>query len=284
MKLTRKKVLFVSTVIGTRWQVYSQALIRHASFDAEFCLIDGTCDWHPLNFLDKAFDFQSDYIVHIDEDCFLVDPAGLSELIEKLESLDGHIMAGTPDGGVPWRVHNPVACNLFMTVFKTKPLRALLEESEPNWRKMTFEPRWMQATEADWRSPQSGQNPFQFDECEPYYPLFWLILSSGWRILYLKVEYNLDRRSSDVLAIESSRPIAFHMWHLRYWCHSQVDPNIGLSNLVRYERAKVFMDSIIAVDFMLRMRLYREYGRLLWQRGLRRLSRSFLFSKRESLH
>ncbi len=80
-------------------------------------------NWHPLDFLEPALAEDSDYVVHIDEDAFLLDPEQLSRLVAEMSRDPELAAAGVPDGGTPYRHHNPYACNLFFAVFKTAVLR-----------------------------------------------------------------------------------------------------------------------------------------------------------------
>src|SRR5688500_6970617 len=101
--LVTKKLLFVTTSLGTKWESYSQSLIELGYPESTRLVVDGTRNWFPLMFLEPALAHDSDYTIHIDEDCFLFDTGQLKQLIRYLENHDEIVMAGIPDGGNYYR-------------------------------------------------------------------------------------------------------------------------------------------------------------------------------------
>lgn len=225
------RVLFVTSSFRTRWEIYSQALIRASGLAHRVLLLDGRSNWHPLNFVAPALAADSDFIVHMDEDAFLLDPGQLDRLLAEMQADPEIAAAGVPDGGTPYRRHNPYACNLFFTVFQTALLRKLMER-KPDWRSLRFDPAFTRHL----RPPPPLSGTVEPDEFEPYYPLFWLILEQGLQIRYLSSSLDPQSMASQVFCGDESRPMVLHGWHLRKWFSRDVDPEIGLSPAEKYKK------------------------------------------------
>lgn len=84
--------------MGTKWEAYSQAALNLAVPDWQRLVVDGRRNWSPTGFIDSVVDKDVDYIVHVDEDCFVQSRESLLNLIEILEGVDGLVAAGIPDG------------------------------------------------------------------------------------------------------------------------------------------------------------------------------------------
>lgn len=224
-------LLFVTTSLGTKWESYSQALIERGYPSHKRIVLDGTRNWSPLRFLGPALSEDSDYTIHVDEDCFLYDPSQLDLLISQMEEDKDIVLAGTPDGGSFYRDHNPYACNLFFLVFKTRPIREMIE-SNPEWMSYKFKEGFKRAVDLDIES--LDQSRVQYDDFEPYYGFFWMIFESKKKIAYLKSQVNPKFLSTDVFITISSTPLARHMWYLRSWNMTESDPYEQVPNRERY--------------------------------------------------
>jgi SAM-dependent methyltransferase len=161
---------------------------------------DSTASFRELLRLD------TDWVVTLDEHAFVVRPDLLTDLVGFLEE-HGFAACGMPDGGVvSVRRQNPVACNACFTVLDLRRIR-------PVWR------RWSQATTERHRTayerlvpPFARQKPFAFDESEPYYSVFFALLSAGERIWYLDAEQASDGISTAIKHMTGA-PLAIHCWH-----------------------------------------------------------------------
>ncbi len=225
------KLLFVTTSLGTRWESYSQALVRRGYPSTKRIIVDGTRDWSPLGFLGPALREDSDYTIHVDEDCFLYDPSQLDLLISRMEADKDIVLAGTPDGGDFYRDHNPYACNLFFVVFKTQAIRKMIE-SNPEWMSYKFKERFKRAVDLDIGS--LDQSRVQYDDFESYYGFFWMIFESKKKIAYLKSQVNPKFLSTEVFIDNSQTPLLRHMWYLRSWQMTEGDPYEQVPNRERY--------------------------------------------------
>ena len=231
--IVSRKVLFVTSSLRTRWLYYSQALVARHFPKAARVVLDGRREWSPLGFLSSVLKSEADYIVHIDEDCFLLDARPLNELIAWMDTQPDVALAGTPDGGVPYRNHNPLACNLFFAVFKRKAVATLVRE-HPKWRHYRYSDEF--AGRGAPSQSLSSSDLVSFDDYEPYYPFSWLVLRGGRRIEYLRAELNPRYWSTDVRwHKEDASVIARHMWWVRDWKSLETKPEREC-NRHRYER------------------------------------------------
>lgn len=218
--------------MGTKWEAYSQTLLRLLVPEWKRLVVDGRHNWSPTRFIESVVDKDVDYVVHVDEDCFVQSRESLLMLIEKLESDSSLVAAGIPDGGYYYRDHNPAALNLFFVAFRTEALRNAWKEKE-NWSKYCFRDEF--ADDVMLQCPTLDKARINWDEGEPYYPLFWCLLSQGGRFLYLTEELFKPRWSSRVL-LPSGELLAEHMWYLRQWFSIETMPGHDCPNAERYER------------------------------------------------
>jgi len=267
-----RTLVFITTSLGTKWESYSQALIARGYPNQTRIIVDGTQKWSALMFLDRALEQDSDYTIHIDEDCFLYEPKQLDNLICYLEANDDVVFAGIPDGGHYYRVHNPCACNLFFVVFKTEAVRRILA-SNPDWKSLQFKDSYR--VRAGLENVVLDRSRIAYDDYEPYYPFFWSILESGKRINYLDNRLDSDLFSTDVYFNGAKRPMARHMWYLRSWEMKDCGPYDKLPNLERYRRLENEIKLLFGHDLSFRKLLLRQNVERLIRRTQRKLARRF---------
>jgi GT2 family glycosyltransferase/tetratricopeptide (TPR) repeat protein len=153
---------------------------------------------------------ESDWVVNLDDDAFVLDPARLLGLVRTLEE-GGYAACGMPDGGVvPIRRHNPAACNAFFNVFDLRRVR-------PVWQ------AWDRVVAARHRppfeervAPFARRSALAFDHFERYYGVFFALLEAGERILYLDAEEWRDGITT-LLKDTEGAPLLLHCWYSRYW-------------------------------------------------------------------
>ena len=96
----------------------------------EIINIDGSKGLYGYNVFnnilsDERLQKQFDYLIYIDEDCFISNIYELYETIKFLINND-YWFAGMPDGGViSHRFHNPVSINTFFTFFNLKKIKEI---------------------------------------------------------------------------------------------------------------------------------------------------------------
>jgi hypothetical protein len=257
------RVVVVTVSLGTRWEGYSQALLGHAVPEWDRVVVDGRRNWSPTGFLSRVADEDADYILHVDEDCFVEARGGLLQLIDLFEADHGLVAAGVPDGGHFYRAHNPAALNLFFVLFRARSLRKAWGE-RAQWPQLRFEERF--AAEVRRQQPGLDFREARWDEGEPYYPLFWSLLSAGGRFLYLGQSLDRTRWSTHVLSPSGER-IAEHLWYLRQWFSPAVMPGHDCPNASRYSRFEADLLARPGIDMRFRVRLAAMQARRLARRA-----------------
>lgn len=276
-----RRLTFLTMSFGTRWEAYSQALIRSAFPHARAVVLNGTHRWHALQFLDAAMNYTTDYVVHVDEDAFLLDGAQLAGLIATLDGEPDVAVCGTPDGGTFHRDHNPVACNPFFLVMRTSCIRdAVAREplsGHPRFAEEMIEPSGVRKLDLDWQR-------VSFDDFEPYYPLFWSVLRAGYRTRYLLPRTNRELLSSDIHIGDASSPMLRHMWWIRRWNDPTPDAYLGVVHADRYRRFEQqllreragdrrFAQALATADRMRRLRGGAWWARRVVSRNIERIGR-----------
>jgi hypothetical protein len=186
------------------------ALRERAPEKFERCCLRGT---DGLGYFRDLLAIDSDWVVNLDEDAFVLDPQELVRLVGHMD-LHGYAACGMPDGGVVRiRRHNPVACNAFFNVFDLRRLR-------PVWQ------YWERVVAARHRgeyeagvAPFARRTPYAFDQFERYYGVFFSILQAGEKILYLDGEEWQDGVST-LLKSHAGKPLLVHCWYTRNWMTS----------------------------------------------------------------
>lgn len=227
------RVLAVTASMGTKWESYSQALLAQHVPHWRRIVVDGRKNWTPIGFIEHVIDADVDYVVHVDEDCFIRAREPLLALIEAMERDDGLVAAGIPDGGHYYRQHNPAALNLFFVVFRMDALRKAWA-GRNGWAALRFQPAFADEVTRQWPALDPARISWD-DMAEPYYPLFWSLLSSGGRFLYLGEQLDRTRWSTRVMS-QSGEVIAEHLWYLRQWFSQTVMPGHDLPNAQRFEQ------------------------------------------------
>lgn len=225
------KVLVVTTSMGTKWESYSQILIKEKVPEWDRIIVDGRKNWTPTGFISNIINQDVDYIFHIDEDCFVGSRDQLLELINIFENDHKLVAAGVPDGGHYYRDHNPAALNLFFVLFRMDALKEAWSKKN-YWTQLKFQEKYSENVKRQRTNLDASR--INWDEGEPYYPLFWSLLEAGGNFLYLGDELHRSRWSTRVLS-PSGEPIAEHLWYLRQWFSHAVMPGHDCSNVSRYK-------------------------------------------------
>lgn len=166
-----------------------------------------------LAYFRSLADLEADWVINLDEDAFVLDPARLLELVGYLEA-HGYAACGVPDGGVvPIRRHNPAACNAAFTIFD-------LRRARPVWRDwdkvVTAGPR---PEHEDAVASFARRGPTVFDHDMPYYGVFFALLDAGEPILYLDAEPWQDGIAT-LIKDPDGAPLLLHTGFGRSWLDS----------------------------------------------------------------
>jgi hypothetical protein len=170
------------------------------------------------------------YLIYIDEDCFISDVGELQRLVKHFIDND-YDFCGMPDGGVIChRCHNPVAINTFFTIYNLRSIRKLYNRRKASHAVYTpeldkFTPHHLIKTQMPDNAPpyckiveQSGQIPYdtQYDNFEPYYRIFFHLLARGAKPLYLDAaDSGSDGGMTTGLMSHSGRVFCYHTWFAR---------------------------------------------------------------------
>lgn len=227
-----KRLTFITSSMGTKWQAFSQALLRLHFPECTRIVIDGGKNWDPMYFVSVGENIETEYIALVDEDCFVLDRAQLLEVVGDMDAKPRVAVTATPDGGTFHRDYNPVACNCFFVVIRTECLKAAT--SLPGWKDLTFDS--VQALADHTHVERLDQARVDYRKHEPYYPFFWAVLASGYGIQYLVPSLDTRLLASVIRVEEAPTPLAIHMWWLRRWFSRDVDPYMKMANVVRYQR------------------------------------------------
>lgn len=269
MKNYKLKFIFVRSVMFTKWTHVSEACVQHFFPDAIILNIDGrprnsefnstklfiqkiigslplklgyasvTSSFDPLKAIEIGLGSNCDYIIHLDEDCFITDGSQIYEIIDEMEKDPDIVLFGPSDGLIPYyrTGYNPIACNMFFNVIKVKPLRRLIEHV-PNWRNFTEHDLSNPQKAAALRRVRKTYSNFTGEKygnfIEPYYSFYWLILKCSMKINYLPAYLANDQTRATTIRLDGhTKDLCSHLWYTREWGKtSSVD---GMDNLKRYE-------------------------------------------------
>lgn len=237
---------FLTVSMGTRWEAYGQAVLDVELPRTRKIIVDGRFGWHPTLFLDHLADVETDYVVLIDEDCFVCSGHSLKSLISILDERRDLAAAGVPDGGTYYRNHNPAALNLFFVVFRTAALKAALQPARQGDTDV-FRPEYALAVNDG--LPDLDHDRINVGDGEPYYWVFWRLLQRGWKFLYLQDRVD-NRDWASRVSVPGSDIICVHLWYLRLWFSDECMPGHDCANRERYQ----------AIERKIRQR-YRWSGR-----------------------
>jgi hypothetical protein len=250
----RAKVTFVTSATGTKWESYSQALLRASFPECRRVVADGTRGWDPLYFVEIARHVSTEYVVLVDEDCFVFDRAQFGEMLRWLQDDPTIAVVATPDGGTFHRDYNPAACNTFFAIIRRDALRTAT--SRDGWRQLRWGDVRAKAAIDHVAHLDSARINWDFDE--RYYPFFWAVLEAGFKIRYVVPDLNKELLASELRTKHAEGPMLLHMWWLRTWHEATPEPYLGVPNRRRYEMLeRVWLKPRFA-DARLRALLLRE--------------------------
>jgi GT2 family glycosyltransferase len=194
---------------------------RHG-LDAKLFRVTGT---DSLSYFSELAALDTDWVVSLDDDVFVLDPDRLNGLVRFMEQHE-FAACGMPDGGVVQiRRHNPVACNAFFNIFDLRRTRRSWE----NWETVNAA---RHKSDYERLAPVfARRTPIAYDDFEPYYGVFYTLLDFGAKILYLDAEEWHDGVTT-LLKDAAGQPLLLHGWYSRIW---RIDPQTS-------ERYRIALD------------------------------------------
>lgn len=233
LKNKSEKITFITSSLGTKWESYSQALLKIHFPECRRIVVDGTRFWNPLYFMDYANEISTDYLVLVDEDCFIFDRDQLLDLVDYLDKNEECALVATPDGGTYHRDYNPVACNTFFSIIRRKALLIVAEDEQWTERKYTDVINKITNNQRE-HLKRLDLGRANYNKSEPYYPFFWSLIFHNYTIRYLIPSLNTNLLASEIIINGAERPMLIHMWWLRS-CNSKViEPYLKATNYDRF--------------------------------------------------
>jgi len=226
--------------MGTRWLYIQQALLKQHFPGSLRRIINGNIRWNfdlDLNcvwydFIKIALNQPSyvKYFVHVDEDCFILNPNIINNYIQVLEEDDIDLI-GSSDVVSRIRGENPIAMNSFFMLGKISTLIKVMEDYDIN---LKFSDLGINL--------DSPIEDYKI-EYEPYYDFYWNYLKKGFRFKYIPSNYNEDFSCTALLTTQGE-VWAYHMWFTRIW-RRRKDYLHGVSQYDRYKRMGIFLKNHI---------------------------------------
>lgn len=200
------------------------------------------------DYIDYIFsnDFNSKWVLNLDEDCFLTNYNKIYTLIDFLEK-NNYDYCGVQDGGsIPVRIHNPLVSNPFFNLFNVEKINKL-EKKYRTTKEYNLEVL-KNKFEKHIRFKHSALN---YDLYEPFYKQFFWLLEEGL-IPYFNNATPFDQEKYFVIAPigriipyynsptlildNNDDELAIHTWHSRYYHY----PNIkkAINNCYDYAKSK----------------------------------------------
>lgn len=219
--------IFYTTSMGTDVQKVSRDCIRKFYPNNKHIFINGSYEnlyprtWY--NWLELAKIDEPDYAIHLDEDCFVVDPNVINEMIAKMQRENIDIM-GCRDGGNIMRRQNPYAINPFFMIISKKvyQLFEFFNKEKLFSESLIYEGETLPYFEYDYKIDYT--NNF-----EPYYDFFWYARSNKFKFEFLdyfeEPELNCSFLYNHII----------HAWYLRTRNYEQKFDRMNYTNKERYD-------------------------------------------------
>lgn len=237
--MMRKITFFTTTTFSDIQTVQSECIKRNFP-DSEHILVDGRTGWFTVwyKWLDIAKDIDSEWFVHIDEDCFITNNDEINNLIDLMIE-NGYDIAGPPDGHFEYRSGNHMAFNSFFMIMNRKVIdtwfnRKYIPQFKKEWiEEYPYEKRNHSHYEWNMEFGSSGKplGMIWKPETEPYYDFMWVLKDNNIKFYYLDPKFSDDFQTTNLL-----NDTIIHMWHQRErWVDRIVSPLHKMSNKKRFD-------------------------------------------------
>lgn len=162
--------------------------------------------WEASDYLHHIINEGIEWVVNIDDDCFVTDWGEVENTIEMM-AIDGYDYAGMPDGGVcPHRCRSWIVVNPFFTIFNAKEIREKLIPKE-KIDICGFLPILERG------KPPFVNEHYSHDTAEPFAGFFYW-LKSEFEPYYLNATTHSDGISTITL-----NGTVYHSWYTREFVH-----------------------------------------------------------------
>jgi hypothetical protein len=168
--------------------------------------------YHSVEYLYAILNFDVEWIINMDEDCFVFDNDRLIGIVRFMKE-NGYDFCGIPDGGsCIHRFHNPVAMNAFFNIFNVRKISNAFRNSKISQIDKT---RYISELErfTPYHLLKKGFK-YDYNNFEPYYPLFFFLLLKGFKPLFLP-SVELEDGITTELRDHNNGPFLLHTWFTR---------------------------------------------------------------------
>ncbi len=161
----------------------------------------------------EMMSFDEDFIINVDEDCFIWDMDTVFELINYMNE-EGIASAGMPDGGVvPLRHCNPLVHNMFFTIYNNR----LIRDDDPMFpRTMRRSKGFKESYKRYMDSMPELKEKYEFIEAEQYYYISYYMMSRNYDLLHLM---GRERNGCETYLKSpvSGKEFLVHTWYARLY-------------------------------------------------------------------
>jgi hypothetical protein len=213
------KIVFLTTSTFSDIQEIQSKCIKRFFPNSDHILIDGRGGWFSIwyKWLDISKNYEADWYIHLDEDCFVTSDSGILEHIQFMIE-NGIDISGCPDGHFEYRSGNHMALNSFFMIMNRKCIDSWFDRKEvPQFRKEWIEEYPYKKTNVshyEWNMEfgTSGK-PLHLiwkPDTEPYYDFMWVLKDAGCKFFYIEPVFGEEFQTTNLL-----NGTIIHMWHQR---------------------------------------------------------------------
>jgi hypothetical protein len=241
------KIKIVSNVLNDDLYAHSKSFYESMKYD-KITVSGKDRNYFAFNFINHIITnkekYNFDWMVYIDEDCFITNQQALEDLIQ-YQINNNYACSGVPDGGViSLRVHNPIAINMFFMILNIGEIRKKydinavktslygedLNKHIPTLlmkKEYIYKPEYKEITNL-------GLKPFdiKFDNFESYYCFFFWLLRNDFKMLYLDANEHTDNITT-IVKNQNGVEFAYHTWYGRKWNRENTTKN-RILNVINY--------------------------------------------------
>jgi hypothetical protein len=234
------KIVFFTTSTFSDIQETQSLCIRKLFPESNQVKFDGRKGWFSVwyHWLEFAKNYEADWYVHIDEDCFITSRKEIESLIQHMDE-NGYDIAGPPDGHFEYRSGNHMALNSFFMIMNRRCIDAWSSRKHiPQFKK-----EWIEEYPYEKKNHSHYEYNMEFGssgkplgmiwkpETEPYYDFMWVLKDAGIRFHYLEPKLGEEFQTTNLLG-----DAIIHMWHQRErWSNNIVSTVHTMSNKQRFD-------------------------------------------------
>ena len=224
------RICIVSNVMNDDLYEYSKSFYDTIKYSK--IVVFGKNGLHNMAFIDhiikNSLKYNFDWMVYIDEDCFITNLDALNDLIQ-YQINNNFSCSGVPDGGViSHRFHNPIAINPFFMIMNVADIRKRynLDEITHSYYASDldrFIPTDLIKKEFIYQSDYDktiakGYKPFGvvYDNFEACYGFFFWLLRNNFKMLYLDADEYSDNLTT-IVKNQNGVSFVYHTWFARKW-------------------------------------------------------------------